>query len=239
MKRKYFVICAALPDEINRFCSMQKGSILSADCRQISFEYKSLCRLTVLVSGVGRHRMEGILNTLKKDHVDGWLSVGYAGALTDNLKVGDVVMGHTVATDHKTYEVDKPLLDKNLSSVLYCSETVVARPHDKKRLFQTSGAQLVDMESAVPAEVAQANHQRFGWIKVVSDRCEEKLSDFTPCLDEAGFPSPSNILRNAAANPFLLLSMIRMGLRNRRLSRNLAEALEGALDRICLYPILD
>lgn len=239
MKRKHFVICVALPDEINRFCSMQKGSILSADCQQVSFEYKSLCRLTVLASGVGRHRMEAFLNAINKDHVDGWLSVGYAGALTDNLKVGDVVMGHTVASDHKTYEYNKPLLEKNLSSVLYCSETVVARPNDKKRLFQASGAQLVDMESAVPAEVAQENHQRFGWIKVVFDGFDEKLFDFTPCLDEAGLPSPSNIVRKAAANPFLLLSIVRMGLRNRRLSRNLAEALEGALDRICLYPILD
>jgi nucleoside phosphorylase len=141
--------------------------------------------LAFVASGIGSRRAAAAA-LLMADHfkVDGLVSVGFCGALTDELDAGDLVLGGTTA-----HPATPSLLDlaktcgpkPRLGSVLTVSKVVVDAA-EKKDLAQRSGALVIDMEADAVAVAAGARGLGFLAVKVVIDTPADPLaSTYSGC----------------------------------------------------------
>ena len=91
-------------------------------------------------------------------------SVGFAGALSSKLKVGDVVQPERIvnAQDGSCVGVDG-------GSQVLVSFGSVASPEQKTKLRNSYGADAVDMEAAAVARAAELRGVAFQAVKVISD----------------------------------------------------------------------
>lgn len=127
----------------------------------------------VVCGGIGseaaRRATEAVIALYKPHTV--W-SVGFAGALDQCMRVGELLEARCVVDASDGSRVDVA----NGAGVLV-SFSSVAGEKQKSRLAKAYGAQAVDMEAASVAKGAQAHGLTFAAVKVISD--------------EAGFPMPS------------------------------------------------
>ena len=107
----------------------------------------------------------------------GIVSFGLAGGLDPALAPGALLLPQRViGPDGAVYQTD-PKWRRSLeamtgaegASTLLGSDTVLATPADKARLFRASGAAAVDMESHVAAAVAAAAKLPFLAVRAVAD----------------------------------------------------------------------
>jgi len=98
-------------------------------------------------------------------------SVGFAGALEKQLRVGELVHARQVVDAR-----DGSRVDTGSGSGVLVSFSSVAGEEQKAKLAKAYGAQAVDMEAASVAKSAQAHGLVFAVAKVISD--------------EVGFPMP-------------------------------------------------
>ena len=142
-------------------------------------------RLAFVASGVGS-RPAAAAALLMADHfkVGGLLSVGFCGALTDELDAGDVVLGGTTAhpAEPKLLELARTCVRKpRLGSVLTVPKVVVDAA-EKKTLAASSGALVIDMEADAVAVAAKARSLGFLAVKVVIDTPSAPLaSTYSGC----------------------------------------------------------
>ncbi len=128
------------------------------------------------VSGVGAARAEAAARALPAD-LDGLLSVGFCGALTDDLAPGDLLLGGT--TDH---EASPDLLDlarkcgPHRAASVTRVDHVIVDSREKEEIAKRSGAAAVDMESGAVAEVALERGLKFLCVKVVLDTPSKPLA---------------------------------------------------------------
>lgn len=106
-------------------------------------------------------------------------SVGFAGALDPELRVGDSLRPQSVIDACDSSSEAIPSGEGTL--VTY---TVIASPQQKSRIRQAYSAQAVDMEAAAVGRGAQARNVGFAALKVISDE-----SDFE-------FPGLERFIRN-------------------------------------------
>ena len=91
-------------------------------------------------------------------------SVGFAGALQQNLKAGDVVMPRRVLDARDGSSADTGAGD----GVLVTTASIAGRT-EKEQLAASYGALATDMEAAHVARGAQARGVRFAAVKAISD----------------------------------------------------------------------
>ena len=106
-------------------------------------------------------------------------SVGFAGALDPELRVGDSLRPQSVIDAGDSSSEAIPSGEGTL--VTYA---VIASPQQKSRIRQAYSAQAVDMEAAAVGRGAQARNVGFAALKVISDE-----SDFE-------FPGLERFIRN-------------------------------------------
>lgn len=156
----------------------------------------------LILSGVGAPRAAAAARLLlDSGPLDALLSVGFAGALGDDLHPGDLVLGGS--TD---FPAD-PVLLHRLSSGIACHqgttapvEAVLNEPAGKADLARRSGARVVDMESGAVGAAARERSVPFLCAKVVLDTPSEPLaSTYTGCLSILGalLLHPRGVLRDA------------------------------------------
>jgi hypothetical protein len=148
-------------------------------------------------------------------------------ALHTCLAGGDVISadGELFASDFSSYSTPfQP------HSILYCHPHAVSSVEEKAELFQQTGADAVDMESGAVARHAQGRGEVFAWVKVISDRADERLpAALLECMGRDGFPSTAASLRLVLKRPWLLPVLLRMGVRAGRQGGLLADALMALL----------
>src|ERR1700758_1584131 len=104
-------------------------------------------------TGVGIKRArKGTSFIIQKFKPDLIISAGFGGALDANLKVGDIIVGEWVLSLRKNETVklisDLPCLGNGFKRGGILSENrFIHDSVEKKKLFETSGALLVDMET--------------------------------------------------------------------------------------------
>ncbi|MBV9813342.1 MAG: hypothetical protein JO326_11365, partial [Acetobacteraceae bacterium] len=89
--------------------------------------------------------------------VSALISFGLCGGLDPTLKPGDVVIPLAVVETGDSYATDGRLANAAggwFGGILFASETVVVTHEAKRRLFETTRAAAVDMESGAVARVA-------------------------------------------------------------------------------------
>ena len=162
------------------------------------------------------------LNALHGD-IKAVISIGLGGALAPHLKVGDVVIGDHVFFHGKLGEREDRLdcqaawrvrMVSRLGTVyqgpVAGSDTIIADADSKKRLYDLSGALVVDMESHVAARFAAARNVPFAILRVISD---EAGHDLPPAVLKAMKPDGGiavwRVLGSLLRRPWQVPALIR------------------------------
>lgn len=155
------------------------------------------------------------------------VSIGVAGACCPNHPVGSIVLPSLVV-NARTGERFPSISGKG---VLVSVDQVASVP-EKRRLFSTYQADLVDMEAATVARMAEARSLPFRAIKAVSDGPEFELSD------TAAFATPNGQFREgafalyAAVRPRLWRPLLELARNSKLAINNLTKAVQNDLERI-------
>ena len=224
-------VCAAFPLELKQIC--RRLRMPCPDWKKKIVSRKGANDVLVAaVSGPGQDNMKELLKDFDPSWEYSWISAGTAGGLSPQIGLFKCLMGNTVVTMDGKAESQYPFFLRHPQNerLLFCSDSVLESPDQKKEYFHKTGADAVDMESWTVINHANSRHEPFAWIKVVSDLYNETLpAALSGCVDDRGLPSISNTLRILLKNPLLLPILIKMGIRSGKLSSSLAEVITPVL----------
>lgn len=215
-------IVAALEGEVSPLVKQWRRDEAERDGRHFRFFANE--STVVVCGGIGskaaRRAAEAVIAIYRPQLL---LSVGFAGGLDGEIKVGQVLWPQTVidANDGSRVEVTS-----GKGSLV--SFSAVADSGQKAKLGAAYGAQAVDMEAAAVARVAQIHGIGFAAAKAVSDEMGFAMPDMER------FVTPDGRFRSSA---FAWFALMRPWLwpRLMRLSRNSAKAAQALCSEIDNY----
>jgi adenosylhomocysteine nucleosidase len=150
-------------------------------------------------------------------------SVGFAGALNPELRVGDLIVASVVIDARDGSRAFVAGADSQSSLVTYMS---VAGVQQKKNLAHAFGAKAVDMEAAAVAAAAVAHGIPFAATKVISDESNFELREMARFIDPQGRFKTANFALFAALRPWLWGRVALLAANSRKATRALSEHLE-------------
>jgi len=148
-------------------------------------------------------------------------SVGFAGALRAEIRIGDVIVPEVVidARDgSRTSALDE-------GKGILVTFMAVASAQQKASLAQAYGADIVDMEAAAVARAARAHGIAFGAIKAVSDDLNFEFPEMDRFIDPSGQFRAGKFAWFVALRPWLWPGVA-------RLAGNAGKAARALVDRI-------
>ena len=140
-------------------------------------------KLVLAASGVGiRRARAGTSFIIQKFKPRLIINAGLGGALSTDLKLGDVVIGESVfslqKSESKELHNEFSSLEEEFKRVSLLTESrFINEPEEKKRLFESSGASVIDMETWGVVEAAAQSITPVASIRAISDECHERLPD--------------------------------------------------------------
>jgi adenosylhomocysteine nucleosidase len=158
---------------------------------------------------------------------------GFAGALTESLHIGDIVLAEEIVDLHgnrwaTTWPAEfpqgdwtPPLHRGRLVSV----DQLTGSAQEKRRLGEQHQAIAVEMESAVLAERCTRAGLPFACVRAISDEVDTPLSPALTTLLSGGSASPWRVLMTLARRPGMLPELLRLARDTKRASRQLGLAL--------------
>ena len=181
----------------------------------------------VTLCGVGSERLAARLEALLaqsewgaqgSQRYCGIISFGTAGGLHPALQPGACVVADKIVTPDGGFAVDTDWLRALLGCLPNARQGALAGVNqpltdvtDKARLWQSSGALAVDMESHHAALIAQRHGLPFAACRVVVDPAQRSLpSSATVGLRDDGTTAIMPILRALAAHPGQLPALIQL-----------------------------
>jgi adenosylhomocysteine nucleosidase len=136
------------------------------------------------------------------------LSVGWAGALDSGMRTGQCYIPSEVI-DTQTGERFQ-LADSNRKQSL-ATTVRVADTREKRRLWQSYGAVLVDMESATIARLAQMRGIPLCCFKAVSDGPDAVLPDLNDFINKRGHLQMLPFLAHVTFRPRFWRPLMKLG----------------------------
>jgi adenosylhomocysteine nucleosidase len=210
-------------------------------------------RETLLVqTGMGKERAENATRfTLGHYSMNAIISLGFAGGLVPELRIGDVVVCSTLLCAPGTEQKEKlePLApDANLLSLasqgavnvatrfcLGCGVTVLTLDSNRQKmrdLSETFQAHIVDMESYWIGRIAAARQIPFIAIRSISDNMQSSVEPF----DQIMAPDGKLLLRKAVfsflSHPQYLANVFTLYRHTRPAKRNLAAVVGQLVSKI-------
>jgi adenosylhomocysteine nucleosidase len=176
------------------------------------------------------------------------IGTGVAGALTDGLVPGDLVLADRVMVQRDATAEPEHLItiDRDLlvelggrlvaaglhfaSGAMLSSPRVLSHGVEKRLARKNTGAIAVDMETAAIAEQARARGISFSCLRAIIDQVDEEVVGAT-LTDRSGEVSALAATGYLLRNPGELLKLPRMMANLSRASRALAAGLEAILSR--------
>ena len=154
------------------------------------------------------------------------LSVGFAGALDETLKVGDVFEPRIVINAKDGSRTDTGSGEKTLVSYPF----VAGRPQ-KSKLHDAYNASAVDMEAAAVAQGAHAAGIQFGAIKAISDNADSEIPPMGEFIGNNGEFYSSRFVLYVLARPQLWGMTLGLARNSAKASRRLCSAIKEYLER--------
>ena len=155
------------------------------------------------------------------------ISVGFAGALTRLLSVGEAITPGTVI-DAQTGD----RTDLSFGSGTLVSAANIADEAAKKKLAAKYNAQAVDMEASAVAQVARENGIPFCAVKTISDELGFAMPPFNAYVDQDGKLELDRFAIGMAVRPGYWPSLMQLARNSKVASAELASALESLLESI-------
>jgi adenosylhomocysteine nucleosidase len=149
------------------------------------------------------------------------VAAGFCGALSKDLRVGDLVAGAEVCDDEsgESFAADPALLAAapGRRGVIVSVRRLARTPEDRARLDGLA----VDMESAALARAAARAGVPFLALRAVTDETRHRLPDFDAMMDAAGRLTPGAGILYFLLHPGQIRSLMRLGPASRRAGRSL------------------
>ncbi len=140
--------------------------------------------------------------------VSGIVSYGLTGALHDDLKIGDWIVGSRICggtdleCDRGWVEALASRLPRARIGGFFADGRMIDTVAEKRDLGRCHSALAVDMESHVAARVAQTHGLPFAIVRIVSDEAGHLLPHaITVCMKPDGSLDTPAMLKSLAANP--------------------------------------
>jgi adenosylhomocysteine nucleosidase len=176
-------IIAALPREVKRFVQGWDKKELPGKIVVYTNDFA-----VVACAGMGSTRVAlAVQAAIATGPVTALISAGLAGACDPALHIADVVRAGVVI-DSNTGE----RFSNSRFKQVVVTAPAIASVKEKRRLLDSYGAAVVDMEAATVARIAEAHGLHFQAIKVISDEADFELKDL------AKFATPDGQFREAA-----------------------------------------
>jgi adenosylhomocysteine nucleosidase len=157
---------------------------------------------------VGRDAVAGLLD----QGVSALVSLGLAGGLAPGLRPGALIVPSEVIVGGERFATDAALshlLGGTRAHVLFAGDTVVATTAEKQRLYQTTGAVAVDLETGVLARAAAGHGVPFAVLRAICDPAERALPPAAlTALDAHGVIGTWRVLASVAAHPGQLPALL-------------------------------
>lgn len=208
---------------------------------ELEFVMGNLYEKSVLLgrTGVGiRRTRKGTGFVIQKFKPDLIVCAGFGGALSPELKLGDIVIGEWVLSLRKNERIkllsDLPKLgNKFKKGGILTENRFVHDPIEKKQLFESSGALVVDMETWGVAEAALQNRTDVLSIRSVSDDSLRELPSMGSIFNNRGSIDKKKALFYFMRYPAYILPFLRFRIVDWRESSNsLSQFLKDTLPHI-------
>lgn len=223
MKSRIAII-AALPREISRLVNGWRGDEESA-ARGVHIYQNE--RAIVVCAGMGAGRAAlAAGEALSRGPVSVLISVGFAGALRDGVRAGQVLRPSTVI-DAMTGE---RFTTEGGDGVLVTTGSV-AGTGEKLRLRSSYAAEIVDMEAAGAARIAEARGVPFAAVKAVSDEHDFELPEMARFAGALGEFREGAFAMFLLARPRLWKPAMRLARASNLAAQSLAAELRKEIER--------
>jgi adenosylhomocysteine nucleosidase len=160
------------------------------------------------------------------------VSAGFCGALSPDLRVGDLVAPDEVRDEAtgERFAPDPEMLAAapGARGTLVSAARLARTPADRARLEGLA----VDMESAALARASRAAGVPFLALRAVTDETRHRLPDFDRLMDAAGRLTPGAGLLYFLVHPREVPALVRLGPAVRQAGRALRAGLEQTLGRL-------
>jgi adenosylhomocysteine nucleosidase len=178
-----------------------------------------------VAKGIGAARAEQSVAIAESyGPLDALVSMGWAGGSSCGVQPG---MAYEVGEVVDALSGDRYKTAASASVIKLVTLNHVAGRDEKRRLAETYGASLVDMEAATVARLAQQKQIAFQCWKAVTDIATEDLPDFNAFLDRDGQLRTGQLVAYALTRPRYMKPLLRMG----KNGKSGAEALGSTLRR--------
>jgi hopanoid-associated phosphorylase len=174
----------------------------------------------VLIGGGDCAALTGALEAELRRGVAGVISFGLCGALDPALKVGDLVVGDTVADAKVFYDADAAWADRLAAALpdatlgrFASADTPIGDIAEKAELRRATGAAAVDLESFPVGRLARWFGIPFAVVRAVSDAADRALPHAaTVGLGSDGRPAIGKVFASLRDHPWQLGALIRTAL---------------------------
>jgi adenosylhomocysteine nucleosidase len=207
--------------------------------------------IALVASGIGNRRAaENARRTFDEvRNVDRVILTGVAGALADQLEIGDVVLGdrlmtregdsaqpaRTIEVPRDYFQLTSAALDRaeirHARGAILTVKYPLTTEADKRHAGAATGAIAVDMATAVIAFEAVARGIPFVAIRTIMDTVEHDLAG-AGFADENGKVRPLKAAAALARNPAMVPGIIRMVRNLRKASEAMAVAVDAIAHRL-------
>jgi adenosylhomocysteine nucleosidase len=179
----------------------------------------------VLVTGIGHQNTLKSLHAALAERPAAVLTCGFAGGLNPQLQTGTVVF---YAPGENPWQTALLEAGARLAK-FHCADRVVVTVADKQRLWQTTGADAVEMESGCICEICREQKIPVAVVRVILDPADEDLPlDFNLLLTKEQRLDAAKMAVALARAPTRLPALLRL----QKQSRAAAEALGAVLARL-------
>ncbi len=183
----------------------------------------------VAIGGIGEkfaHRAAEV--AAEYAHPTQLISAGIVGAVSPELRVGDV--GHIREVVHAASATSYWCAggDWILATTRHVTDATI-----KQELLNRYAADVVDMEAAAVAQVADARGLKFSAVKAVSDEATFVMPPLDHFIDENGRFATGSFLMYVAVRPKWWSSLGTLKRNNDLASANLCRELEHLLESSC------
>jgi adenosylhomocysteine nucleosidase len=183
------------------------------------------------ITGIGRRNAaESVREAVARLKPERVLTCGFAGGLNPKLQVGTVVYDcdfdiGLVATLEELGAV---------SALFHCAKRVAVTAGEKKALWESTGADVVEMESSVIRTICQEFRIPSATIRVISDSARQDLPlDFNALMTSDDRINYAKLAWKVFASPTKIPRLIEFQRQTILTARRLAEVLEALLRKSC------
>jgi adenosylhomocysteine nucleosidase len=205
---------------------VHKWRAVQSETEGRTFKYFESDSVVVVCGGIGveaaRRAAEAVIARYAPAAI---YSAGFAGALSGEMKIGDVLRPARVvnASDGSSIRLDP-------GAGVLVTFGAIAGTVQKKNLRNAYSAQAVDMEAAGVARAAQARGVRFEAIKVISDESDFEFPSMDRFVSTTGEFSEWKFAMFALVRPWLWPRVARLARNSKRASRVLCAELGKILE---------